>query len=106
MSACWKRATFNDAIPELQQARRNPNVRLHAVSLLGRCFVQKGMLDMAANQFESAASEMVAMDKVKKDTLYELGVLYEKMGQPEKYIKCIKDIAEVDYTYKDVLAAD
>ena len=30
---------FNDAIPELQQARRNPNVRLKAVSLLGRCFV-------------------------------------------------------------------
>jgi tetratricopeptide (TPR) repeat protein len=59
---------FNDAIPELQRARQNPNSRLKAMSLLGRCFVQKGMLDMAATQFKSAASEMMAMDTVKKDT--------------------------------------
>lgn len=93
---------FTDAIPELQRARQNPNVRLKAMSLLGRCFVQKGMLDMATTQFEGAAAEMSAMDNVKKDTLYELGVLYERMGQSEKYIKCMKDIGEVDYTYKDV----
>ena len=92
---------FNDAIPELQRARQNPNVRLRAMSLLGRCFVQKGMLDMAANQFETAASEMTAMDNYKKETLYDLALLYEKMGQRDKYIKCIKDIAEVDYTYRD-----
>jgi len=60
------------------------------------------MNDMAATQLENASAEMVAMDNVKKDTLYELGTLYEKMGQREKYIKAIKDIAEVDYTYKDV----
>jgi tetratricopeptide (TPR) repeat protein len=93
---------FEEAIPELQRARQNPNARLRAMSHLGRCFVHKKMYDMAANQFESAASEMVAMDNHKKDTLYELGSLYEKMSQREKYIKCMKDIAEVDYTYRDV----
>jgi tetratricopeptide (TPR) repeat protein len=93
---------FTDAIPELQRARQNPNARLRAMSLLGRCFVQKGMLDMAASQMEGAVSEMSAMDNVKKDTLYELGLLYERMDQREKYIKCMKDIGEVDYTYKDV----
>lgn len=93
---------FEEAIPELQRARQNPNARLRAMSLLGRCFVHKKMFDMAANQFETAASEMVAMDATKKDTLYELGLLYEKMSQREKYIKCMKDIAEVDYTYRDV----
>jgi tetratricopeptide (TPR) repeat protein len=93
---------FEEAIPELQRARQNPNARLRAMSLLGRCFVHKKMFDMAANQFETAASEMVAMDSTKKDTLYELGTLYETMGQKEKYIKCMKDIAEVDYTYRDV----
>jgi tetratricopeptide (TPR) repeat protein len=95
---------YSDAITELQKAQQNPNVRLKAMSLLGRCFVQKGMFDMAAARFELAASEMMAMDSTKKDTLYELGLLYEKMGQKEKYVKCIKDIAEVDYTYKDIAA--
>ena len=92
---------FNDAVPELQKARQNPNTRLRAMSLLGRCFVLKGMTDMAANQFLSAASEMTAMDAVKKDTLYELAMVYEKMGKKEDYLKCLKDIIEVDYSYRD-----
>lgn len=92
---------FADAIPELQKARQNPNTRLRAMSLLGRCFVQKGMLDMAANQFQSAASEMNAMDNVKKDTLYELALVYEKMSKKDEYLNCLKQIIEVDYSYKD-----
>ena len=93
---------FNDAIPELQRARQNPNARLKAMALLGRCFVLKGMLDMAASQFQSAVSEMTAMDIMKKDTLYELGLVYERMGRKDEYLKCMKDIMEVDYGYKDV----
>ncbi len=93
---------FNEAIPELQRARQNPNTRLRAMSLLGRCFVQKGMLDMAATQFKSAASEMIAMDNTKKDTLYDLGLVYETMGRKEEYLQCMKEIMESDYGYKDV----
>jgi tetratricopeptide (TPR) repeat protein len=92
---------FNDAVPELQKARQNPNTRLRAMSLLGRCFVLKGMTDMAANQFVAAANEMTAMDTVKKDTLYELAMVYEKMGKKDDYLKCLKDIIEVDYGYRD-----
>jgi tetratricopeptide (TPR) repeat protein len=91
----------NEAIPELQRAKQNPNVRLKAMSLLGRCFVKKGMLDMATGQFETAVSEMSAMDNVKKDTLYELALVYEQMGKKEDYIRCLKDIIEVDYGYRD-----
>ena len=92
---------FNEAVPELQKARQNPNTRLRAMSLLGRCFVLKGMQDMAANQFLSAANEMTAMDAVKKETLYDLAMVYEKMGKKEEYLKCLKDIIEVDYGYRD-----
>lgn len=92
---------FNEAIPELQKARQNPNTRLRAMSLLGRCFVQKGMLDMAANQFQSAAAEMTAMDTVKKDTLYDLALVYETMGKKDEYLAALKQIIEVDYGYKD-----
>jgi hypothetical protein len=60
------------------------------------------MLDMAASQFQTAASEMSAMDAVKKDTLYELGLVYQQMDRKEEYLKCMKDIMEVDYNFKDV----
>jgi tetratricopeptide (TPR) repeat protein len=92
---------IQDAIPELQRAKQNPNSRLKAMSLLGRCFVQKGMLDMAASQLQGATSEMSAMDNMKKDTLYELALVYEKMSKKDDYIRCLKEIIEVDYGYKD-----
>jgi tetratricopeptide (TPR) repeat protein len=93
---------YKDAIPELQKARQNPNVRLRAMSLLGQCFVERNMLDLAAKTLEDAAGELLAMDAVKKDIVYNLGVLYEKMGAKEKSISAMKQIYEVDYGYKDV----
>jgi tetratricopeptide (TPR) repeat protein len=95
-------ADYKDAIPELQKARQNPNVRLKAMNLLGKCFVERNMLDLAAKTLEDAASELLAMDAVKKDIVYNLGLVYEKMGDNEKSIGCMKQIYEVDYGYRDV----
>lgn len=93
-----------EAIPELQKARQNPNVRTRAMNLLGRCFEQKGMLDLAAKTLADAVSELVAMDSMKKEILYSLGLIYDKMGQKEKYLDCMKQIYEADYGYRDVAA--
>ena len=93
---------FTEAIPELQKARQNPNVRLRAMSLLGRCYVGKGMFDIAINEFGKAAGEILEMDAVKKDLLYQLGCLHEQMGHKEKALECYKQIYEVDYGYEDV----
>src|SRR6266568_149105 len=38
---------FRQALPELQRARQNPNARLKAMNLLGRCYTELGMLDLA-----------------------------------------------------------
>ncbi len=92
----------NDAIPELQRAKQNPNVRLKAINLLGQCFTEKGMLDMAVTQFKTAASEITAMDATKKEVLYKLAMVYEKMGNKKEALECLKEIYEVDYGYRDV----
>jgi tetratricopeptide (TPR) repeat protein len=93
---------YKDAISELQRARQNPNVRLRAMNLLGKCYTERGMLDLAANVLSAAASELLQMDSVKKDIVYNLGLVYEKMTQEEKSIECMKQIYEVDYGYRDV----
>jgi len=91
-----------DAIPELQKARQNPNVRTRAILLLGRCYDNKGMFDLAAKTLTDAVGELAAMDGVKKEILYTLGLIYEKMGVKEKYLDCMKQIYEVEYGYRDV----
>jgi len=95
---------YRDALPELQRARQNPNARLKAMNLLGRCYRELGMLDLAAKQLDDAAREMVVMDAVKKEIVYNLGLVYEQMGDSQKYIDAMKKIYEADYGYRDVAA--
>ena len=93
---------FREAVPELQRARQNPNARLKAMNLLGICYRELGMLDLAMKQFEDAAKEILTMDAMKKEIVYNLGIVYEKMGGREKSLNCMKQIYEADYDYKDV----
>ena len=95
---------FRDALPELQRARQNPNARLKAMNLLGQCYRQLGMLDLAAKQLDEAAREMTVMDAVKKEIVYNLGLVYEQIGDSAKYIEAMKKIYEADYGYRDVAA--
>ena len=76
--------------------------RLKAMNLLGRCYCELGMLDLAMKQLEEASKEILSMDAMKKEIVYNLGLVYERMGQREKSLNCMKQIYEVDYGYKDV----
>jgi tetratricopeptide (TPR) repeat protein len=93
---------FREALPELQRARQNPNARLKAMNLLGRCYCELGMLDLAAKQLEEAAREILAMDSMKKEIIYNLGLVYAQSGDAAKSIDCMKQIYAVDYGYRDV----
>ena len=93
---------FREALPELQRARQNPNARLKAMNMLGRCYSDLGMLDLAMKQLQEASQEVLAMDAMKKEIIYNLGLVYERMGEREKSLGCMKQIYEADYGYKDV----
>jgi tetratricopeptide (TPR) repeat protein len=93
---------FREAVPHLQRARQNPRARLKAMNLLGRAYGELGMLDLATKQLEDAANEIVPMDAMKKEILYNLGLVYAQMGEAKKSIVCMKQIYEADYGYRDV----
>ena len=93
---------FREALPELQRARQNPHARLKAMNLLGCCYSELEMLDLAVKQLEEASNEILSMDATKKEIVYNLGLVYERMGELEKSVACMKQIYEVDYGYRDV----
>ena len=93
---------FREALPELQRARQNPNARSRAMNALGRCYRELSMFDLAAKQLEEAAREIGTMDATKKEIVYNLGLVYEQMGDRKKSLGCMKQIYEADYGYKDV----
>jgi tetratricopeptide (TPR) repeat protein len=92
---------YKEAVPELQQALRQPSVRHRALNLLGVSYQKRKMLDLAAKQYALAASEIVAMDNVKKDAIYSLGVILEEMGKKAEALEEFKKIYEVDSQFRD-----
>jgi len=93
---------FREAVPELQRARQNPHARFKAMNVLGCCYGELGMLDLALKQLEEASREIGSMDEMKKEIVYNLGLIYERMNDAENAIACMKQIYEVDYGYRDV----
>jgi tetratricopeptide (TPR) repeat protein len=93
---------FREAVPELQRARQNPHARLKAMNLLGCCYGELDMLDLATKQLEEASKEIRSMDAMKKEIVYNLGLIYERVGERERSLACMKQIYEVEHGYKDV----
>jgi tetratricopeptide (TPR) repeat protein len=102
--ALYHAGEYSDAIPHLQQATRNPHIRTKVLLLLGRTFDAKGMHDLAVKQLTDANAELMAMDATKKEVLYTLGLIHDKVNAKTEALDCFKQIYEVDYGYRDVAA--
>jgi tetratricopeptide (TPR) repeat protein len=72
------------------------------MNLLGWCYGKLGMFDLATRQLEEASKEIPSMDETKKEIVYNLGLVYERMGDREKSLACMKQIYEAEHGYKDV----
>ena len=101
---CFENGKIAEAIAEFQKAQNNPQRRLQSIVYLGRCFAARGMHDVGARRLQEALREKVAFDDEKKEMIYILGTIYEKMGKSAEAIEQFKQIYEVDIGYKDVQA--
>ena len=99
-----KAGNHSEAVAELQKAQNSPSLGVRAKYLLGQCFEAKNITNLAVKQYEDAKSKMPGMEGMKKDIVYRLGLLYEKMGDKEKYLASMTEIYEVDSAYQDVAA--
>jgi len=100
--AYFSAGMYGEALPELQQAKSNPNLRIKAILMLGRCFERKNMNDLAKTSLLEASKELLVMDATKKEVLYELANVLEKMGDKSASLDALKEIYNADYGYRDV----
>ena len=70
--------------------------------LLAQCFAKRGMNDSAVRTLQNAIKEKPAFDEEKKDLIYHLGCVFEKMGKKTEAIEQFLIIYESDVTYRDV----
>ena len=93
---------IGEALAEFQKAQQNPHKRIPAMSLLSQCFALRGMNDSAVRTLQTAIKEKPAMDDEKKDLVYNLGCVFEKMGKKAEAIEQFLILYELDVTYRDV----
>jgi tetratricopeptide (TPR) repeat protein len=93
-----------EALGEFQKARQNPNKRLQSMSYLAQCFSKRNMNDSAVRTLQEAIKEKPAFDDEKKDLVYNLGCVLEKMGKKAEAIEQFLQIYELDIGYRDVAA--
>jgi tetratricopeptide (TPR) repeat protein len=93
---------ITEAMKEFQKAQGSPHRRTQALCYLGQCFARRGINDLAASTFQDAIKEKVLFDDEKKELIYLLGCVYEKMDKREDAIAQFKIIYAADVGYKDV----
>jgi len=93
---------INEAIQELQKAQNNPHRRPAAMGLIAQCFFKSGKNDLAARKLQEAIKEKAGFDEDKKELIYTLGLVLEKMNRAEEAIEQFKLIYEADIGYRDV----
>jgi tetratricopeptide (TPR) repeat protein len=93
---------YDSAIVHYQVAAANTGTRAAALLGLGRCYHEKGQIDLAVMQLESAKSELKDMGQTKKLVLYELGCCHEEEGHLEQAISEFKEVYSADPAYRDV----
>jgi TolA-binding protein len=94
---------YDEAIPLLQEAQRDPRHKIPAMDKIGLCFFMKGWFADAADIFTQAIdSYEIKDDDIAKELRYNLGRCFEEQGEKGKAIEIYRKIAQLDFGYKDV----
>jgi Tfp pilus assembly protein PilF len=94
---------FDEAIPLLQEALRDPRHKIAAMDKIGLCFFMKGWYIDAADIFTQALdSYEIKDDDIAKELRYNLARSFEEQGEKAKALEIYRKIAQLDFGYKDV----
>jgi tetratricopeptide (TPR) repeat protein len=100
---CFEMGDFDTALKEFQFARQNRHLHVRCLVYIGRCMAAKGIDDLASQQLEMALERGdQRMDRERLGIIYDLAVLYERLGQQDEYIRRLKEVYAVDVSFRDV----
>jgi tetratricopeptide (TPR) repeat protein len=99
---------FDDAVEEFQNAVKvvaadDGTARyLQCCNLIGHCFVEKGMPELAIKWYQRGLNAPGHSEEEYQALRYELGAAYEKAGETEKAIAQFTEIYAVNVAYRGV----
>jgi tetratricopeptide (TPR) repeat protein len=95
---------LDEAIGEFQLAAKDPGHLVLCCSMLGLCFQDKGMPELAAKWYRKGLEAPGIAEEDHLGLLYDLGNALETAGDRDGAYKTFVDLYGVDSNYRDVVA--
>ncbi|HXO21363.1 MAG TPA: tetratricopeptide repeat protein, partial [Thermoanaerobaculia bacterium] len=95
---------LDEAIGEFQLAAKAPELLVACCSMLGLCFLDKGLPELAIKWYRRGLESPRASEDDSLGLLYDMGNVYESLGDIESAYKTFVEIYGVNTNYRDVVA--
>jgi len=95
---------LDEAIAEFQLAAKDEARLLECSSMLGICFMEKGMPKLAVKWFEKGLQAPGRSDEEYAGLRYDLAMAYEADGETRKALSLFTDLYGQDANFRDVAA--
>ncbi|HEV8254201.1 MAG TPA: tetratricopeptide repeat protein [Vicinamibacteria bacterium] len=95
---------IDEAIAEFQLAAKDENRALECGSMLGICFMEKGMPKLAIKWFEKGLKAPGRSEEEYAALRYDLAMAYEASGEVDRALDIFTDLYGQDANFRDVAA--
>ncbi len=95
---------LDEAIGEFQLASKEPRYLIDCASLLGGCFLEKGLPELAIKWYQRGLEIPKLPEEAFLGMLYDLGNVYLFQNDRDKARKTFVEIYGVNSNYRDVVA--
>ncbi|HYC93021.1 MAG TPA: tetratricopeptide repeat protein [Thermoanaerobaculia bacterium] len=93
---------IDEAIGEFQLASKDPKRAVECASMLGLCFLEKGMPQLAIKWYRKGLEMPEIMQEEHVGLLYDLASAYQEVGDTENAQKAFMEVYAANPGYRDV----
>ena len=93
----------DEAIGEFQLASKDPGRAVECCSMLGHCFLEKGMPQLAIQWFRKGLETPSIGDSATAGMLYDLARVYQDTGDMDSAYKTYREVFGLNANYRDVV---
>ncbi len=95
---------LDEAIGEFQLAAKSPAHLVSCCSMLGLCFLDKGLPELATKWYRRGLAAPNVAEEDALGLLYDLGNVQMGLGEPEEAYKTFVELYGINTNYRDVVA--
>jgi len=94
---------IDEAIGEFQLASKDPKRAVECASMLGLCFLEKGMPQLAIKWYRKGLEMPEITEEEHIGLLYDLASAYQEVGDTESAQKAFMEVYGMNSTYRDIV---